>query len=446
MSYLDDYEEISSNSKIPYDDIPISRNGENNRRNNRRTTSFSISGNKVLGTVVSLLFIVNIILCGFLVYYIRNGKVDNINIYNNTINATQESISTVASNKALQSAVNIAAGGSCNDESSFYNYTSSKGAGVIHSIDEKNSTIYFVTCYHVVQGYTSQGIWVLLPTRITPIKVSLVSFSSHYDIAVLKYKYTETNVNSFLKGCTPIDVYDSTYLSLGDSVFAVGNPLSNGFSVTQGSISRINTLMTVESNDFKTREIQIDAAINKGNSGGGLFNVQGKFIGLVNSKLVLSGVEGTSYAIPGNLVMGIAGSIIRNNKNSSGQKASYIDLGVNLSYDETLGISFVETMHDGLLKTLLSYSVVVKSVNSDSIAKGVIGRNDLVVGVEMYVYKGDGIEKIYVDMYNKYVFEDYSFSIVEDSELVFYIKTNGLGETKKVGGIFINKNDFKKID
>ena len=445
MSYIDDFDDNVTNSKkIPYDDIPISRNVNSRNRKNSR---MSISSFKVLVALVSILFICNVVLCGTLFYYMRNGKVDNINVYYNEINATEESISTVASNTALKSAVNVAAGGSCNDEYSFYNYTSSKGGGIIHSIDTESKTIYFVTCYHVIDGYTKDGIWVLLPTRLVPIKVSVVSYSSHYDIAVLKYRYTESNVNSFLKGCLPVTVYDSTYLSLGDTVFAVGNPLSNGFSITKGSISRLNTLMTVESNDFKTREIQIDAAINKGNSGGGLFNAEGKFIGLVNSKLVVTGVEGTSYAIPGNLVMGIAGSIIRNNQDGASlQKATYIDLGVEFSYDEALNISFVEKMYDDQLKTLLSYNVVVDSVSSDSILKGSIGKDDLIVSIEIYVYDGDEIKKVAVDMYNKYVFEDYSFSIVENTEIVFYIKKDGFGEVKKITGITVNENDFKKTN
>lgn len=444
MSYIDDFNDNVVSSKIPYDDIPISRNSRRSGGSyNRKSGGFSLSGFKTLVVLVSLLFVVNVVLFGTLIYYIKHGKVDNINVYYNEINATQESISTIASNTALKSAVNIAAGGNCSDEESFYSYTLSKGAGVIHSIDEQNKIIYFVTCYHVVSEYLNDRIWVLLPTRLVPVRVGVVSYSEHFDIAVLKYNYSESNVQSFLGGCLPIQTYDSTYLSVGDKVFAVGNPLSNGFSITEGSISKINTMMTVEQNDFKTREIQTDAPINRGNSGGGLFNASGKFIGLVNSKLSSTGVEGTAYAIPGNLVLGIAESIIRNNEKGDTlhKKATYLDLGVDLIYDSAITVSFVEVLYQNVMKTVRNYTVVVDSINVGSIAKGKLKSGDVIESITIYVYSGDDIVQKTIPMYNKYIFEDYSFSIVENTT----IKINVAGSDEPVE-ILVNENDLKTID
>ncbi len=434
MSYIDDFDE-NVNNKIPYDDIPISRNVRNSRSRSRTGASklASLSGFKILIVLVSVLFIANIVLCSTLFYYMKNGKVKNVNVYYNEINATEESISTVASNKALKSAVCIAAGGSCSDENSFYNYTLSKGAGVIYSVDQLLKTIYFVTCFHVVDGYNKNEIYVMLPTKLVPIKAKLVSYSSHYDIAVLKYTYSESSADLFLDGCLPISSYDSTYLSLGEKVFAVGNPLSNGFSITEGTISRINTLMTVESNSFKTREIQVSAPINKGNSGGGLFNAEGEFIGLVNSKITNTGVEGTAYAIPGNLVMGVAGSIIRNNTGATKYNgyASYIELGATLDYDEGLGRSFEEVDYAGKKVSMIKYHVIVDKVTG-AIAHGKLGAKDLIVSIEFSMYDRGEVVTKKIDMFNKFVFEDYSYSIVENSEIKFYIKENGVGEVKTV--------------
>ena len=443
MSYIDDFNE-NVNNKIPYDDIPISRNVRKSRSVRSSSRGASVSSFKILVAIVSVLFIANIILCSTMFYYLKNGKVKNVNVYYNEINATEESISTVASNKALKSAVCIAAGGSCSDEYSFYNYTLSKGAGVIYDVDENTKTVYFVTCFHVVDGYNKNEIWVLLPSKLVPIKAKLVSYSSHYDIAVLKYTYSESSKDLFLDGCMEISTSDSTYLSLGEKVFAVGNPLSNGFSITEGTISRLNTLMTVESNSFKTREIQISAAINKGNSGGGLFNAEGKFIGLVNSKITSNGVEGTAYAIPGNLVMGVAGSIIRNNTGTTKHNgyASYIELGATLEHNENMGVTFEEVEYAGKKVSIMKYYVVVDDIDG-GIAVGKLGSKDLIETIEFSMYDRGEIVTKKVEMFNRFVFEDYCYSIVENSQITFYIKENGVGETKQ---IVVNASAINIID
>ena len=435
MSYIDDFNDnVNNNKKIPYDDIPITRNSREPKYYSQRSSRGSSSGGvKLFVSLIAVLLIVNIVLCCVMFYNMRHGKVKEVNIYNKDVIASEESVSTLASNIAMKSAINIAVGGNCSDENGFYNYTLSKGAGVIYDVDETRKTIYFITCYHVVDGYNLNEIWVLLPTKLVPFKAKLLSYSAHYDIAVLTYNYTEATSDLFLDGCAPIKAYDSTYLSVGDRIFAVGNPLSNGFSVTEGAISKINTLMTVESNSFKTREIQVSAPINKGNSGGGLFNAKGEFVGLVNSKLSVTGVEGTAYAIPGNLVLGIAGSIIRNNKGTvkHGGYASYVDLGAELGHDADLGASFVDVDFNDETKSLLRYYVVVNSV-SGAISYGKLGKDDYIDEIEFSVYEKDKIVNKKIKMYNKFVFEDYSFSIVENSEIILSIKTNGVGELKKV--------------
>ena len=148
MSYIDDFNENVNNNKIPYDDIPISRNVNSSKKSFKA----SVSGFKILVVLVSLMFVVNIVLCCTMFYYIKNGKTKTVNVYYPNINATEESaISTIASNTALKSAVNIAAGGSCSDEYSFYNYTLSKGAGVIYDVDEETKSVLGKTQFLVSQ-------------------------------------------------------------------------------------------------------------------------------------------------------------------------------------------------------------------------------------------------------------------------------------------------------
>ena len=421
MSYIDDYNDNVNRKKIPYDDIPISRNVSSHSSSRRNGQKFSFSGYKILISLVAVLFVANIVLCCTAFYFLRHGKVKHVNVYNNEITATEESVSLHASNTAYRSSICVAAGGSCSNVETFLSNTLSRGSGVIYRVDKKTNTIYFITCYHVIDGYNKDAIYVLLPSQLVPITVELVSYSSHYDIAVLKYK--ATNADNVLDGCVPIQAYDSTYLSLGDKVFAIGNPLSSGFSITEGIISRLNTMINVESNAFESREIQITAAINSGNSGGGLFNAEGKFIGIVNAKLnsVDSGrtqVAGIAYAIPGTLVLGIAESIIQN-----GGKATYVNLGATLGYDEDLGITFENVEYNGSLKPILKYYVVVESVDG-AIAYRNLHSGDMIESIEFKILV-DGTETTKkVNMYNKFVFEDYSFSIVKGSEIKFYLSNN----------------------
>ena len=85
---------------------------------------------------------------------------------------------------------------------------------------------------------------------------------------------------------------------MGESVVAIGNPLGTlGGTVTTGIISATERNIQMSDGTEMTL-IQTDTAINSGNSGGGLFNLDGQLIGIVNAKYSASGVEGLAFAIP----------------------------------------------------------------------------------------------------------------------------------------------------
>ena len=81
-------------------------------------------------------------------------------------------------------------------------------------------------------------------------------------------------------------------------MFAIGNPLGQlGGTVTEGIISALSRDVQMEDGTVMTL-LQTSAAINSGNSGGGLFNMAGELIGVVNAKYSATGVEGLGFAIP----------------------------------------------------------------------------------------------------------------------------------------------------
>ena len=405
MGYTNGYgDNFSSNEKIPYDDIPISR-----RAPKKKSQRVTVSSFKVLVSIVAVMFILNIGLCIALMYHVKNSVVKNVVVNNNNITAVGDASSVVAST-AWYSSVCVAAGGSCYDNASFYNNTSSRGSGVIYKIDEDSDTVYYITCHHVIDGYDRY--YIMLPSQLKPVRAELVGYSSHYDIAVLKTSASQ------IDSCTPIQVFNSSYITTGEDVYAVGNPLSGGPSVTKGIVSRINTMIKVEGNTFLSREIQIDAPINPGNSGGGAFNNEGKFIGLVNAKLAAtqSGsstiqVTGTAYAIPSTLVVSIADSMIKNNG-----APSCVNLGAEFTHNQAYGI---ERYNIGDNKYIDTYKVEVDKVRSGSIASGKLMFNDVIKSVE-YVDIFGNTNKI--TMFNMYSFEDIKFVIQPHSVITFVVE------------------------
>ena len=106
---------------------------------------------------------------------------------------------------------------------------------------------------------------------------------------------------------------DSTVLSVGDRVAAIGNPLGDEFTrtLTDGIISAIDR--DISYNGRNMTLIQTNAALNEGNSGGALFNMHGQVIGITNMKMMssLSSIEGIGFAIPSSTVQKVTASLVK---------------------------------------------------------------------------------------------------------------------------------------
>ena len=108
---------------------------------------------------------------------------------------------------------------------------------------------------------------------------------------------------------------NSDSLKVGQSVMAVGNPLGElGGTVTGGMISALNRSVTIQgSSSVNTMSlIQMDASVSPGNSGGGLFNMNGELVGIVNAKSSSSDAEGLGFAIPINDAIKVAQELLEN--------------------------------------------------------------------------------------------------------------------------------------
>ena len=182
------------------------------------------------------------------------------------------------------------------------------------------------------------------------VRATYVGGSADYDIAVLR-----VNNPSALKGATAAKIADSSAFSVGSSALVVGNPEGAGISATAGIISVDSetiqmTAIDNENQKNNFRVIRVDAAVNSGNSGGGLYNAKGELIGIVNAKIVSSSIENIGYAIPSNVAVAVAENIIANNGSFRRAVLRVTPTGTDthLVYDtETLLTSIVETVKVG---------------------------------------------------------------------------------------------------
>ena len=174
---------------------------------------------------------------------------------------------------------------------------SGAGSGVVISSDG-----YILTCAHVVSGASN----ITVTIGDTDYPATVVGEDDTSDVAVLKIDATDL---------TPATVGNSDSLAVGESVLAVGNPLGElGGTVTSGIVSALNRSVTIQgtSSTNTMSLIQMDASVSPGNSGGGLFNMNGELIGLVNAKSSSSDAEGLGFAIPINDAIQVAQDLLEN--------------------------------------------------------------------------------------------------------------------------------------
>ncbi|MCG7343347.1 trypsin-like peptidase domain-containing protein [Sporosarcina sp. ACRSL] len=179
------------------------------------------------------------------------------------------------------------------------------GSGVIYKIEGDEA--YIVTNNHVIEG--AGKIEVTLHSGEKEA-AELIGSDALTDLAVLKINSKHVD--------TSLEFGDSETLRAGDSVVAIGNPLSLDFSgtVTQGIISAPSRSIEIKTaaGNWEMDVIQTDAAINPGNSGGALLTTDGKVIGINTLKIVENRVEGLGFAIPSNDVVPLLEEIMKNGK------------------------------------------------------------------------------------------------------------------------------------
>jgi putative serine protease PepD len=186
------------------------------------------------------------------------------------------------------------------------------GSGWVYKSDRTSS--FIVTNNHVIASAATSGVITVELLNGDTIPAQIVGRDIAYDLAVLR-------VNR--GNLPPVTVGDSSKISVGESVVAIGSPLGLASTVTSGIVSALNRPVTAGSlgSESFVNAIQTDAAINPGNSGGALLDSQGRIIG-VNSAIATlssggtSGSIGLGFAIPINEAKRVVDELIANGKST----------------------------------------------------------------------------------------------------------------------------------
>ena len=335
-----------------------------------------------------------------------NITVEGGDNYNVTINGADEEKVSVA--KALLSSVSI----KCVFKTVYYGSTyqpgitgrekTAAGSGVIYQLDKNNGDAYIITNYHVVyhsQSNTENGISDDIKVYLYgqesddyAISATYVGGSMNYDLAVLKIDGSRILAES---NAMAVSLASSDDVVVLDKAVAIGNSEGLGISATLGRVSVESEYITMEGADgittIKIRVMRMDAAVNSGNSGGGVFNHKGELIGIVNAKLNDS--ESMGYAIPSNFVKSVVDNIIYYCDGTELESVYRCYLGITVEpsklytvYDEENGV------------VLKREQISISTVENGALAKGALEVGDIINSITI-----DGVK---YDVYKMYIVTD----------------------------------------
>ena len=282
-------------------------------------------------------------------------------------------------------------------------YAEGAGSGII--ISKTDDELLILTNNHVVDGAEELSIQFV---NEKSVDARIKGTSERKDVAIVSVKLSDLD-NETLSAIKIATIGDSSKLKVGNGIIAIGNALGYGQSVTTGVVSALNREVTID--NISTKMIQIDAAINGGNSGGALLNSAGEVVGInsvkysANSSTTAS-IEGMGFAIPITDIKDLIEKLM-NGKNDEG--GGTIGIGGKIINEEQsrslncpVGFYITEvTANSGADKAGLERGNIVtkidgKEVKSLSVIKSITNskeKGDKVILTVSYLEKNDYKEK-----------------------------------------------------
>ncbi len=261
---------------------------------------------------------------------------------------------------------------------------SGAGSGVILSEDG-----LILTCAHVISG---AGTITVALTNGKEYTAEIYGEDSWSDLALLKINATGLSAAKLPAAAAKSNATHKSYLAVGEEVIVIGNPLGKlGGSVSNGIISALGRRVMVEG--IPMTLLQTNAAVNPGNSGGGLFNMYGELIGIVNAKSARASVEGIGFAIPISDAVGVYKQLY-----SQGYVSGRPYLGLSyeesssgltiLAYDYNDELTGGQTIQNGDMLYSADGTVITSIANLRKVIAGKKVGDTMVIQVERYERHG----------------------------------------------------------
>ncbi len=286
-----------------------------------------------------------------------------------------------------------------NVPNSWFQYvTQGAGSGVIISTDG-----YIITNSHVILDSETLAVADAITVRLTDgseYKASVVRYDVDMDVAIIKID---------AKDLTAAQCGDSDLLVVGEELVIVGNPLGElGGSVSNGIVSA--TKREIQVSGVTMSLIQTNAAVNPGNSGGGMFNMKGQLVGIVNAKSSGTGIEGLGFAIPINEVLSITEQLLE-----YGYVRGRSMIGVNFTdvqnssmlyyYNMKPGV-YVSGLTEGYNDQVLQVGDRVVAVNDSEISgfadiKAIVSASSIGDVLKFQIYRNGKLMEVDVTCYEK---------------------------------------------
>lgn len=312
-------------------------------------------------------------------------------IVNTTGNGTSDNNLSLLYNNAKKAVVTVLNYASYYDRGKVTTSLYGSGSGFIYSCDD--DYIFLYTNAHVVSvstGYNQSYYEIVFYDGFRSYG-ELSYMDSSEDVAIMKVKRSNQDFSIAFLG-------NSDVLNPGESVFAIGSPLGLEYAntITSGVVSNVKVAMDADDDNDGTSTtmylLQIDAALNPGNSGGPLFNMKGEVVGVNTLKLMSDSsgddVESFNFCIPINHFVVVA--------NSLAEKGSYRRplLGVTVVGIEKMTLSDRENYGISVNKGIYIESVSSSGASNDILKKGMVITkiNDVVISnladfsCELYKY------------------------------------------------------------
>lgn len=315
----------------------------------------------------------------------------------------------------------------------------SQGSGVIYKVNKAEGVAIVITNYHVIFDLASinkisDDIKIFLYGEKyydASIPAKFVGGAMRYDIALL-----EARSDAFKTGegtrFAVANLADSDEIAVGQTAIAIGNAQGKGISATTGAVcvdseniqmQRLSGGDAQKSDPF--RVVRVDCAVNPGNSGGGLFDSEGRLMGIVNAKNVVKDVENIGYALPANVVGYVAENILDQRKTAEtgpgGLKVKKCILGIGLEILESRG-----EYKDGSARII--EKVGVGHVNEGALADGKLQEGDVIKRMRT---EREGREPRTFEITRSHMMVDLMLTLREgDSFAVIYERDGKEGEAK----------------